>query len=107
MVIKIDGVKIGSVDDYITSNIIQSKKILKQSEVTSDGVPAKPPEINIQGGKIDTKPKTIPEIEDIRKARRYLNKCMDQRIFAPAEIGYNYATPYLKETSIAQILLRE
>ena len=47
MVIKIDGVKIGSVEDYNTSNVIAAKKILQNSEINSDLIPAKPPVITI------------------------------------------------------------
>tara|TARA_B110000285_G_C14630174_1_gene383037 strand:+ start:152 stop:283 length:132 start_codon:yes stop_codon:yes gene_type:complete len=43
MVNYIDGVKIGSVEDYNCSNIIEAKKILKKTEMNSEGVPAKPP----------------------------------------------------------------
>ena len=95
MVNYIDGVKIGSVEDYNTSNIIQAKKILKKTEMNSQGVPAKPPQIDILGQKIVKKVKFEKEILDIRRSRGYLNRCMDARIFAPAEIGYNYTTPYL------------
>ena len=49
MVNYIDGVKIGCVEDYNNSNIIQAKKILKKTEMTSEGIPAKPPDIEIKG----------------------------------------------------------
>lgn len=43
MVIKIDGVKVGTVEDYLLSNVIASKYIFKKSEYDSQGIAAKPP----------------------------------------------------------------